>query len=199
MIDPAATKTSLLASLPGTKPLNCFCMKNSLLAGTGILFFAFFTTSFTARAQQARPSFSYLAHVGDIPFDPSKDDPAFLVCDTQYVLQYYSTTSWYKDHKKEVAQFLTSRFAVSDTLHQTGYITIRFVINCKGETGRFRMYELDSSYQAFHFSEKISGQLLQLVKQIKGWQPAKYDNDAFDSYQHIIFRISNGKIISISP
>lgn len=174
-------------------------MKNSLLARTGFLFFAFFSTSFAAWAQQARPSSNYLAHVGDIPFDPSKDDPGFIVCDTQYVLQYYSTASWYKDNKKEIAQFLTSRFTPSDTLYQTGYITIRFIINCKGETGRFRMYELDSSYQAFHFSKKISGQLLQLVKQVKGWQPAKYDNHVFDSYQHIIFRIRNGKIISISP
>lgn len=178
---------------------NCFCMKNSLLARTGFLFFAFFTTSFTVCAQQVRPSSNYLEHVGDIPFDPSKDDPGFVICDTQQVIQYYGTTSWYKDNKKEIAQFLTSRFAPSDTLNQTGYITIRFVINCKGETGRFRMYELDSSYHNFHFSEKISGQLLQLVKQVKGWQPAKYSNFIMDSYQHIIFRIRNGKIISISP
>lgn len=174
-------------------------MKNSLLVRTGLLTFAFFTASLHLCSQPAPLASNRPEHVGDISFDPSKDDSDFIICDTQRVIQYYGTTSYYKNHKKEIAQFLTSRFTPSDTLHQSGYITIRFIINCKGETGRFRMFELDSNYHAFHFSEKISGQLLQLTKQIKGWQPAKYSDYILDSYQHIIFKIRNGKIVSISP
>jgi len=138
--------------------------------------------------------------VGDLSFDPSRDDPAFSVCNIHQVLQYYNTRSYYNDHKKEIlAYFLNGFKEGSDRKDQDGYLTIRFIINCKGETGWFRVLELDSSYHAFHFLEKISGQLLELTKQLKGWEPAAYKDKVYDSYQYITFRIRNGKIIRFSP
>jgi hypothetical protein len=41
--------------------------------------------------------------------------------------------------------------------------------------------------------------LMDLVKQLRGWQPAVYKGKIYDSYQYITFRIRNGKIISITP
>jgi hypothetical protein len=138
-------------------------------------------------------------HVGDISFDPALDDPSFNICDSQYIFQYYNTQSWYLDHKKEIARYFTENYKPSDTLHGTGYVTIRFVINCQGKTGRFRVFELDANYQPIHFQPQITGQLLRLTKQLTGWQPAKYNNRIMDSYQYIMFNIVNGRIRSISP
>lgn len=138
--------------------------------------------------------------VGDIPFDPSIDDPAFSVCDRQHVLQYYNTGSWYLDHKKEISRYFISHYKVGgDTVNQTGYLTIRFIINCSGETGRFRLYELDSAYGAFRFNKAVSGQLLTLVRQWKGWQPATYRGRVYDSYQYITFRLKKGRVVCITP
>jgi hypothetical protein len=170
------------------------------LARYSLLLFVFLVSCLAASSQNNTAAQNFPENVGDIPFDASLDDPAFMVCKPELVFQYYNTGSYYKDHKKEIAQYFINRFiAPADTLHQTGYITIRFMINCKGETGRFRKYEIDGNYQPFHFNAGISDQLLVLTKQIKGWQPAVYKDKIYDSYQYITFRIKNGKIVSITP
>jgi hypothetical protein len=139
-------------------------------------------------------------NVGDIPFDSLQDDPGFVVCNPKHVLQYYNTKSYYKDHKKEIIKYLLDNFNSQDSLQdQNGFLTIRFIINCNGNTGRFRLFEIDSNYQPIHFKEAFSQQLLSLVKQVSGWQPAVYKQKVYDSYQYITFRIRKGKIISISP
>ncbi len=139
-------------------------------------------------------------NVGEIPFDSLQDDPAFVVCNPRQVLEYYNTRSFYKDHKKQIVKYLLDNFHPQESFQdQNGYLTIKFIINCKGNTGRFRLFEIDSRYQPIHFNAALSRQLLDLVKQVSGWQPAVYKQKVYDSYQYITFRIRNGKIISISP
>ncbi|MCF6404875.1 hypothetical protein L3C95_18390 [Chitinophaga filiformis] len=139
-------------------------------------------------------------NVGDIPFDSLQDDPGFVVCNPKQVFQYYNTASYYKDHKKEIVKYLLDNFSTqNDFQDQNGFLTIRFIINCNGNTGRFRLLEMDSNYQPIHFKEALSQHLLKLVKQLSGWQPAVYKDKVYDSYQYITFHIRNGKIISISP
>lgn len=139
-------------------------------------------------------------NVGDIPFDSLQDDPAFIVCNPKQVLQYYNTNAYYKDHKKEITKYLLDNFSTQDSFQdQHGFLTIRFIINCNGNTGRFRIFGIDNNYQPIHFKEALSQQLLRLIKQLSGWQPAVYKEKVYDSYQYITFRIRNGKIISISP
>src|SRR5262245_11881817 len=143
-------------------------MKNVVVQPLLLLVFLVLCT--VARSQNTTAAQNFPENVGDIPFDASLDDPAFTVCKPEMVLQNYNLGSYYNDHKKDIAQFVTNRYTVpADTLLQTGYVTIRFIINCKGETGRFRIYELDNNYQPFHFNPKITDQLLLLTKQLKGW------------------------------
>jgi hypothetical protein len=167
--------------------------------------------SITANAQPATPvkqlslaipaRDSFPEQVGDISFDPLKDDSTFALCNPHFVLQYYNTTrAYYKDHKNEIRKYFISNFKdIPAGGDQTGYLTVKFIINCSGITGRFRVFELDSSYHAFHFSDMISDQLLHLTKQLKGWEPAYYKDKKYDSYQYITFRLKKGTIISISP
>ena len=139
-------------------------------------------------------------HVGDIPFDSRLDDSSFHLCDTAIVFQYYNTGSYFLKNKDSLGRYFLSQFIfVPEAARESGYITVKFVINCKGLTGRFRVYGMDSGYQAARFNERLSGELLSLVKHWKFWEPASYGGKIFDSYQYITFRIRNGNIISISP
>lgn len=139
-------------------------------------------------------------NVGDTPFDSLRDDPGFVVCNEKMVFQYYNTASYYKDHKNAIVKYILDRYRPQESFaDQTGYLTVKFIINCNGETGRFRLFEIDSSYQPTHFKEALSAHLLELVKQLRDWKPAVYKGKIYDSYQYITFRIRNGKIISISP
>lgn len=172
-----------------------YCLSMTQLRAL-ILSFLFLSLALPAFAQ----SQTFPENVGDIPFDSLQDDPGFVVCNEKRVFQYYNTAAYYKDHKKEIVKYLLDHFVPQESFgDQNGYLTIKFIINCKGETGRFRLFEIDSNYQPVHFKETLSGHLLNLVKQLQGWQPAVYKQQVYDSYQHITFRIRNGKIISISP
>ena len=147
-----------------------------------------------AFAQQVRKP-----DVGDIAFDPNLDDTAFHVCG-DYAFQYYNSASYYKNHKDSISAFILQQYHPPvNGANQSGYVTVRFIINCQGQTGRFRVFEMDSSYQPFVFDKVISSQLLNLVKSVKSWRAAAYKGSFYDSYQYICFRIRNSKIISISP
>jgi hypothetical protein len=139
-------------------------------------------------------------NVGDIDFDPALDDSAFVVCDPKVVLQYYNTPSYYKNHRRAIELYFRNHYRPpANAAGQNGYCTIRFIINCKGQTGRFRIYELDTHYQPYTFDKQITSRLLQLTKAIQGWEPAAYKSNTYDSYQYITFKLQKGAIACITP
>ena len=142
---------------------------------------------------------SFPLNTGDINFDASLDDPGFIICDPNNVFQYYNTGSYYKQHKREIEQYFKRNYRPAQTAEQTGYLTIRFIINCSGKTGRFRMYELDAHYQPYKFNDSICSQLMTLTKALKNWQPAEYKNKIYDSYQYITFKLKKGAIECVLP
>ena len=70
-------------------------------------------------------------------------------------------------------------------------------MNCKGETDRFRILEMDENYKEKKFNEKITNQLLQISKNLKGWNPKVIQNHNVDYYQYLIFKIQDGNLIEI--
>jgi hypothetical protein len=141
-------------------------------------------------------------NVGDIAFDPALDDPSFHLHDSTRVFQYYNGASYWLDHKDSITQFIRSHYhppANTTTANANGWLTIRFIINTEGRTGRFRIQEMDSAYQPTHFDPQISQTLLAAVKDWPYWRPKHYKDMRFDSYQYISFRLRKGRITTISP
>ncbi len=157
-------------------------------------------------------------NVGDIAFDPALDDTSFHLHDSTRVWQYYNSAYWI-DHKDSITRFIRSRYhppaanATTATTATTatpatpatpaananGWLTIRFIINTEGRTGRFRVFEMDSTYQPTHFDPQISQTLLAAIKDWPYWRPAHYKEMRFDTYQYITFRLRQGRITTISP
>ena len=143
---------------------------------------------------------SFPLNTGDIAFNALLDDSSFIICNPNEVFQYYNTGSYYKQHKREIEQYFKRNYRPAvQTTEQTGYLTIRFIINCSGKTGRFRMYELDAHHQPYKFDDRISSQLMTLTKDLKNWQPAEYKNKIYDSYQYISFKLKKGAIECVLP
>ena len=145
-------------------------------------------------------------NVGDIAFDPALDDPSFRLHDSTRVWQYYNSAAYWLDHKDSITRFIRNRYhtpvnATNSTTaaNQDGWLTIRFIINTEGRTGRFRLFEMDSTYQPIHFDPQISRTLLAAIKDWPDWQPAHYKEMRFDTYQYISFRLRQGRITTISP
>jgi hypothetical protein len=145
----------------------------------------------------------YLAHVGNILPDSTLDDPAFAVCFENYHTQYYSFdpgTAGYTGEKPAIEAYFQERFQYDkSSAKENGYITVRFIVNCKGQTGRFRTKEIGLNYKPKTFRGGISAHLLDLTRNMKGWQPGTYKGGQYDYYQYLTFTIENGKILRITP
>jgi len=168
------------------------------------LLFLMLVSGCTVVAQSGEPTYkgidSFPPNVGDFAFNAALDDSSFTVCNPKIVFQYYNTPGYYKQHKREIEHYFKSHYQpVAQGTSGTGYLTIRFIINCSGQTGRFRVYELDANYQPAKFDARITSQLLKLARELRGWQPAVYKNTIYDSYQYITFQLKKGAIACVLP
>jgi hypothetical protein len=143
-------------------------------------------------------------NVGDIPFDKEMDDDSFQVCNEQYIKQYYvryssDTPPGYKGEKRGLENAIKNKYQMENSEGEDGYLTIRFIVNCKGKTGRYRIEEMDFAYKPKKFDRKISSQLLGIVKNLNEWTPRKDKNTVYDFYQYLTFKINDGQIVKILP
>lgn len=165
------------------------------------LFISLITLCACAQTQEQQNN--YPLQVGDIYFDVKLDDSNFKVCDEKQVFQYYNFGKGlnYKGEKVKINEHFKAGFKSNDAVNESGYLTIRFIVNCKGETGRFRVLGMDTDYKEKVFSESLTSQLLQLTKQLDGWIVGEFEGEGipFDYYQYLTFKIENGKLIEIMP
>ena len=76
-------------------------------------------------------------------------------------------------------------------INQSGWIRIRFIVNCEGKTGIFRIIESNENYQVQNFDERITNQLLKITKSLVGWKVQYIKDKPHDYYQYLIFKIHN--------
>ena len=143
----------------------------------------------------------YPRWVGDSHYDPSLDDSTFQICYTENkVKQYFNFSEGfkYKGEKSALEQVIFGAYQPVD-VQESGWVRIRFVVNCNGDAGRFRLLQSDSNYQETSFDERITSQLMKIVKSLDGWVIMPSGEPAEDYYLYLIFKIENGQIIEILP
>jgi hypothetical protein len=137
----------------------------------------------------------YTDRIGDIPFLSEIDDPAFLLCDSTQILHSrgalkYANKSFTSDVKR-MYEFK------SQYKNFSGYVVIRFIINCDNTMGRFRAEPLDYDFMSIECPPDLKNHLISIVKELSNW---KHTSDKFkssDCSKYINFKISNGQIESI--
>lgn len=142
----------------------------------------------------------YPAQVGDISFDKKIDDEFERCVNDKLTFQYYNDANSfnYKGEKIEIQRKLAGLHFQSDQT-ANGYITIRFVVNCDGKTGLFRVQQMNTNYEESTFNKKLNGQLLNFTKNLDGWIPKEYLGVKLNYYQYLTFKIENGKVSEILP
>lgn len=139
--------------------------------------------------------------IDDIVPDSTLDGSDFKTCNAdEQIIQYFNDgkSLQYKGGKPDIDSIFFSAYQAVKK-NQSGLIRIRFVVNCLGETGRFRLISCDPDYQPFQFTPEISDQLMQITKSMKGWQPKIWKSMEIDYYQYLVFKIENGKLTHILP
>jgi hypothetical protein len=158
------------------------------------------TTLFSC-AQEKKVKPGYPAHVGDINSDPKLDDPNFKPCDEEAIKQYYNFGKGlqYKGEKPKINEHFKVRLKTSDKKNESGFLTIRFIVNCAGKTGRFRTQGMDENYNRKTFDDNLTDQLVTLTKIMDGWVIGEHDGKTYDYYQYLTFKIEDGRLIEIMP
>ena len=132
--------------------------------------------------------------------DPKLDKKDFYLCNDQRIVQYYSVKTDYLGERKEIYKQFNAKYQFDPTYRiENGYITIRFIVNCKGETDRFRIYEIDDQYNLKSFPQSLKDQFLNIAKSLNHWIPGHSEGINYDSYYRITIKLVEGKIESIKP
>jgi len=143
----------------------------------------------------------YFNDLGEIPFDEQLDDENFKLCheDLTIPFNYGGFGLVYDGEKKKLVETINDKFSYQKTKGQTGFITIRFIINCEGQTGRFRVIEMDLNLKEKKFDKKISSQILNITKELDGWKSLERWEKKWDVQQYLTFKFKDGVLIDILP
>jgi hypothetical protein len=164
------------------------------------LIFILLTTLYSC-GQTPEKKVSYPLQVGDIYFDSKIDDPDFKICDEDRVFQYYNFGKGllYKGEKVKINEHFRDGLKTKEQKDESGFLTIRFIVNCEGKTGRYRIQGMNNDYKEKAFNDNLTSQLLSLTKQLNGWIVGEYEGKTYDYYQYLTFKIENGRLIEIMP
>jgi len=139
--------------------------------------------------------------VDDIVPD-AKLDANFTICNKEdEAIQYFNDGKGfeYTGGKYVLDSIFFSRYTQVDLPSATGLIRIRFVVNCRGESGRFRLIGMDPTYEEKTFDPSVTDQLLSITKTLNGWPPKQWKNTSVDYYQYLIFKLEMGQLKQILP
>lgn len=155
----------------------------------------------TKEDKEIPPKKEYPNTIGDIAFDKEWDDPSFQICrDQPYSAQYYHKGGVsYTGELSAIKKAIFSNYKSPKLKGETGYVTVRFLVNCKGQAGLFRHYATDFELKEKKFNQQITAQFLDLTKKLNGWEIFNNRGTEIDYYQYLTFKIIDSDLIEILP
>ena len=134
--------------------------------------------------------------VGDITFERNQDSNEFKLCNGDNIFQYYSIDTDYVGGKRAIKEKLQNQFS-NTLLTETGLLTIRFILNCEGDTGRFRAKMIDSSLRDIDISNYDLSPLFLAITELQEWNVGTISNEPQNSYYQISFKLNKGQLIDV--
>ncbi len=117
------------------------------------------------------------------------------------IVDYYNSSPdvRYADGKGEMKKIIRGKLEREKLHGESGYLTFRFVVNCKGETGRYVLEQSDLNYQKKQFSSETIDHLYQITNDLKRWQPAVIRDKGQDAYVYLTYKLQNGVVTDVLP
>lgn len=144
-------------------------------------------------------AFSLLLQFGQA----QESDTSFVICDGGPVWPYYypdllNKASFWDIKKHFENEYPYQRFKSLE--HNSGIITVQFVVNCEGQMGNFKVLTCDLNYLKKELNSEISTYFFQKTKQLTQWIVATDANgNKVNSHKFYSFRIQNGALLQILP
>ena len=114
--------------------------------------------------------------------------------------QYYQTGASYEGGLYAIKKYYNDVYKSTENQKDTGYFTVRFMINCLGEIGNFEILQCDLDFKSTNFTEELQMQIISVLKNLKDWEPGiDGSGTKIDSQKFLTFVMDNGRIKDIVP
>ncbi len=143
----------------------------------------------------------YKEHVGLISKSEESDNPDFNPCFKEKIFPYYygRQTAEYAKGKDVLSNYFHEHYKNFGNTHESGFITFRFIINCKGEAGNYEIRQVGLDFKKKSFNRETVDYLFSLVKTLQDWNTVEFFGDKYDCFYHLTFKITNGELLEILP
>lgn len=164
----------------------------------GILFILFIVFYYLPSERYIPTKNQFINRVAYIDRDKALLSEGFETCGPMIFDYYNPERATYSKGKNGLRKFILSNYK-NKSYDDSGYLNIRFIINCKGEPGCYTIHENDLDLISKKFDEDLVEQVFNLTTQLKKWNPNVIYGKERDSYMYISYRIENGNITEIIP
>lgn len=138
-----------------------------------------------------------------IPVTYAQKNDGFILCGDQQTYPYYYPELQYEGGFWEIKNHYHTKYHEKEYVNlenNSGIVTIQFVVNCEGKTGRYVTQSCDLNYSEIQVNSVIVNHLLDLTTELNNWIVAKDEtNTKVNSHAFLSFRLENGKITEILP
>lgn len=139
----------------------------------------------------------YSHDIGDIIFDKNSDKKDFHICDSTNISTSRRGLAYDKPNGS-VERACMQKFQYSSQFASfSGFVTIRFIVNCQYETDRFRVETMNFDFSKKECPVELTGHLLQIVSALDRWQPSFPRYDGLDHAKYLNFKIEKGRIVNV--
>jgi hypothetical protein len=152
---------------------------------------------FQIRAQRLPPRIGYID-----PADDRFPDSTFTLCESHdRIVDYYNgdPDAGYAKGKRALIKELKKGIDPAKIGDTSGYLSFRFVINCKGEAGWFVTEQCNLDFAPATFDPQTVQHLGELISRLSGWRPTTVREEIRDAYFYLTFKIRDGEIVHILP
>ncbi len=141
----------------------------------------------------------YPHHIGYLSPENRDFSEDFQRCSDQLPIGFYHSTAphIYKNGKPTFKRHIDNNYK-STGFSDTGYLNLRFLIDCEGDLGDLEVNELNADLELTDLSDGMVDQLVALTMQSTNWASLE-KKEPRDLYMYIIFKLENGKVVEILP
>lgn len=129
-----------------------------------------------------------------IPFDVNYDDPSFIICDSTSISSGRNRLQ-YIGGKNNLINDIISNYKYNQKFKSyTGYIVIRFLVNCEGNSGRYRADPLHLDFSPQKATADLLDYSIEIIKSLDHWKKSSPENNKKEYSKYINLKIENGQI-----
>ena len=154
--------------------------------------------SFACSRHRQQAPVEYPNQMGEIAFDPKADNPAFKLCN-ENDLVHSRTSLGYEGGRRHILDISKEMIEKEGLdVNYSGYIMAHFLVNCKGEAGRFRLEAMDMGFMQQEAPEELMAAVKKVVSSLNEWTITKASNAGKDHSKYLNFKFVNGQLDAIT-